>query len=555
MPAARSDAELKAFAIELADLLKSDHVLFDRSAILAGKKSARTAYAERHNISKEAVSNIMSRARSRGFAQIWENVLAEQTARTPLKLKPVHAEASRRRVVIMTSAQDETPLHVAFFRNLQAYASHRRADIMIGGFTYQKGLFEDHSVRSGVYSPEIERYLRPVETRLAPRLIWAGQANILPTAARPLAGWQNHGGPAWVVLPHAKIALESVSRMPGQPAKAALSTGVCTMPNYVQRNAGMKAEWHHTFGFAIAEIEADGEFWVRTVSACEDGSFQDLDVAVADGKVTTGCSVEAITWGDIHVESLDPEMARLSFGIDAEFKRLRGRSMLDQLQPRFQFFHDLINFTARSHHTIGDPVFQTETYAQRADRVEDELQLAARFLKATAREGCRSIVIDSNHNQHFCRWLRSPEGRIDPANADYWHRINAAWHEAARAGNREFSPFAHALRLAGADLEFVRGGDSFTICDGAIECGLHGHSGPNGSRGSARSLARIAPRVNAGHTHAPAIDEGCYIAGANCDLKPRFVNGPSNWAHADIVTMASGKRQIVFKNNKGWRGR
>jgi hypothetical protein len=176
---------------------------------------------------------------------------------------------------------------------------------------------------------------------------------------------------------HAKIALESVSRMPGQPAKAALSTGVCTMPNYVQRNAGMKAEWHHTFGFAIAEIEADGEFWVRTVSACEDGSFQDLDVAVADGKVTTGCSVEAITWGDIHVESLDPEMARLSFGIDAEFNRLRGRSMLDQLQPRFQFFHDLINFTARSHHTIGDPVFQTETYAQHADRVEDELQLAA----------------------------------------------------------------------------------------------------------------------------------------------------------------------------------
>jgi hypothetical protein len=560
MAKARTRQELRQFAEEFAALIEAGHTFGQKIAPGSDKIAARSAYAQRHKLSKESVSNMIARARAQGFAGIWEKAVKQQirNERTPLRLKPVNAEAARRRVVIMTSAQDETPLHEPFWANLKAYARHRRAEIYIGGFTYQKGLFEDHSVETGKYVPAIMEHLRPIETRLAPRLVWAGQANILPTSSRPLVGWQSHGGASWVVLPHAKIQLESVSRMPGQPPKAAVSTGVCTLPNYVKRAAGMKAEWHHTFGFAIAEIEADGEFWVRTVSAEESGAFQDLDIRVADGRVTEGCHVEAITWGDIHVESLDPEMARLSWGLAPDGSRLRGSSMVDVLQPRFQFFHDLINFSARSHHTIHDPVFMTEHHAQKQERVADELALAARFINASSRAGCESIVVDSNHNQHFCRWLRSSEGRTDPANADFWHRVNARWHQAAREGDTSFSPFAWALTEAGAKkFVFVRAGDSFTICDdvGPIECGLHGHAGPNGSRGSARSLARIAPRVNAGHTHSPAIDEGCYIAGANCDLRPRFVNGPSSWAHADIVTMPSGKRQIVFKNSKGWRGR
>lgn len=557
MPEKHTLAELTEFAHMLAEAIRDGAPLKEPTRTGRGDPGASTVVARRLGISVRAVHNRRARAAAAGLAAIWEKEEAKRVERLPLKFKPVPAEPGRRRVVIMTAAQDETPLHDEFWANLEAYRRHRRADLFIGGFTYQKGLFEDHSVRAGLYAAPLVPLLRPVETRLAPLLVWCGQANILPTAANPLTGWGTHGGHSSIVVPHARIALDAVAVMPGQPAKTALSTGVATRPNYVRRNAGMKAEWHHTIGFAIAEIEPDGTHYLRNVSATADGAFQDLDTRVSAGTVETGCAVEAINWGDIHWEKLDPDMSRIGWGIDPAGARIARRSMLDALNPRFQIFHDLIDFSARNHHNRGDPVFLAARHAAGSESVEAEIAGAARWLDAASRPACLSVVVDSNHNDALLKWLRSPDGRADPANSAYWHRLNAIWHAAVRAGDAGFSPFEHALAECGARFRYVRAGESFRICEDTapIECGLHGHAGPGGGRGSPAAYARVAPRVNAGHTHAPAIREAAYFAGLNARLDLGYNIGPSAWAHADIVTMPTGKRQIVIKTPKGWRGR
>ena len=107
--------------------------------------------------------------------------------RRPKKL--AEAQGASTRVVLLTAAQDDTDFYEADLVNLQAYAAHRGAEIRMGGFTYQKGLFEDHRVASGVFRKELVPYLSPEVVQLAPRLIWYGKANILPTAADPLTGW------------------------------------------------------------------------------------------------------------------------------------------------------------------------------------------------------------------------------------------------------------------------------------------------------------------------------------------------------------------------------
>lgn len=559
--AARFTAErIEASARALAAIAAEGFHLNDKAAAGAGITGATAEYARRNNLAKSTVTVMCSRIRQAGFWHIVEAAAASHKAkaRHRLVLRTINAEGSRKRVVLMTAAQDETPLHAAFWTNLQAYAAHRNADIMVGGFTYQKGLFEDHSVRTGVYTDELMPHLHPVETQLAPGLWWMGQANILPTTSRPLAGWQTRHGAASIVLPHARIALESVPRMPGAPPKYAMTTGVATLPNYVKRNAGMRAEWRHTIGFAIAEIAGDGSHYLRNVSANSDGSFRDLDLLVDAGVVSAGHSVEAITWGDIHVEGLDAAQAGLCWGLDGAngWRKATRRSMLDDLKPRFQFFHDLIDFSARNHHNRSDPVFMAGRHAARTDSVDAELARAASFLASTARPGCRNVVVDSNHNDALNKWLRHADGRTDPANSAIWHEMNAAWHNAAQRGESRFSPFAHALRARGAgEFTFVHGGESFVICETApVECGLHGHAGPNGARGSAAAFARMADRVNAGHTHSPAVIEGAFIAGTNGPLKPAFVTGPTSWAPADIITHVTGKRQIVLKTEKGWRG-
>lgn len=558
MPRKRTREELAAIARRIGELLAEGVPFNDPPRRGAGEPGIAGRLSAEMDITPRAAGNLVAQIRASGLDAGWP--AAEAQSREPLRRRRIHAEAARRRVYLLTAAQDETPLHEGFWANLQAYAAHRRAEILVGGFTYQKGLFEEHSVRAGIYDPRIVAHLHPVETRLAPGFLWCGQANILPTAGNPLAGWQTRGRGGWVAVPHAKIALESVPRMPGNPPVAALSTGVATMPNYVRRNAGMKAEFHHAIGFAIVEVAPDGAFWARTVSAEADGSFCDLDVRVTGGEVRPGdARVAAIVWGDIHAEAIDPAMARLSWGIDAApdaLSRLRtGRTMVDALRPEIQVFHDVLDFAARSHHNRANPVFMAARHAAAIESVEAEIARAARFIRLASRPWSRTVIVDSNHNRHFNRWLESPDGARDPANSAYWHRVNAAWHAASRAGDRRFDPFEWALREKGATFEFVRGGESFTICpESPVECGLHFDVGPNGSRGGARAFARLAERVNGGHTHSPAILEGCYVAGTNGNLWPDYVRGPQSWAHADIVTHASGKRQLVVKNDRGWRG-
>lgn len=559
MPVAHTDEDHRRFAEGFAAVIADGFPLMDKVSRAKGNRQALGEYARRHNLSSQAVTLRLARIRGTKHWKMIEKAEAARlaNAREKLALRKVNAEARRSRVFLLTAAQDDTPLHEAFWQNLTAYAAFRSAALMVGGFTYQKGLFEDHSVQAGVYDSRIMPFLQPVETRLGPSVIWAGQANILPTAANPLAGWQGHGGHASIILPHAKIALQSVPVMPGNPPKIALSTGVCTLPNYIRRNAGMRAEWHHTIGFAVVEIAADGSQWIRTVSAMKDGSFRDLDLLVAGGKVISGQRVEAITWGDIHHEKIDEAMSIMGWGVDASGRRRRRHSMLDVLRPAQQHFHDLIDFSARNHHNIDDPVHAAAMHAARAESVGEEIAAAARWLRAASRPGIRSVVIDSNHNAALSRWLRGKAGRMDPANSAYYHFLNARWHEAARSGDRSFSPFEFALRHAAPDAEFtfVQAGQSHLVCaDGpAIECGLHGHVGNGGARGSLASFARMAPRVNVAHSHSPGIRDAAYQAGTNSLLDMGYNAGPTSWAHADIVTHVTGKRQIIIKNKRGWR--
>lgn len=457
---------------------------------------------------------------------------------------------------LLTAAQDETPIHAPFWRNLKVYAETIGAEIMVGGFTYQKGLFEDHSVAAGRFASELVPHLRAEAVRLAPRLVWRGNANILPTATDPLSGWDTQTRDSWGIFPHAKIALKSIPVMPGRPGKQIMTTGVATIENYVQRNAGQKAEFHHTIGATVVEVQ-DGDFWCRQISAGRDGTFQDLDAVVRDGEVTRGSAVEGITYGDIHREWLDEDKARGSWGIGGAPD---GGAMVDVLRPSYQFFHDVFDFTARSHHSRNDPHQRARLLAMGMDGVEDGIVLAARFLERSRRPFSTSVAVFSNHDgQHIVNWMRDANAASDPVNAYYWHMLNAAYHKAIRAGEMDFMPHEHALREASTDrlsgVLFLREGQSFVICQGVapIECGLHAHIGPGGAKGSAASLSKIVERANVAHSHSPCIREALYQAGTSSSLMPYATRGPGAWHHADIVTYKSGKRTIVTSCGSKWR--
>lgn len=516
----------------------------ERASIEAYQKHGSLAAAARAlGRSKTAVQQAIARARRK----LDERVVAVDSARV--------------RLWLLTSAQDDTEVHRPFWNNLLTYARHIGAEIVVGGFTYQKGLYEDHQTRTAAFAAEVQLYLRHDNVDLGPAVFFA-KMNILPTAIKPLSGLETHARGKHGIFPHAKIQLVSVpSTVTGVGYAHQMTTGACTVPNYIEKKAGQKAEFHHQIGATIVEVDGAGRFFARQIIATDDGSFQDLDVVVKRGEVTKGHRVEAITWGDVHREKIDPVVAQACWGIDVKTDTVEpGDTMLDVLRPRHQFFHDLLDFMTRNHHSRDNHHFRFRMIAQGTDRVEDGVAACARFLRLSERPWCVSVVVPSNHHDAYERWLREADPRKDPANALFWFRSNAAVYEAIERGDSDFDVFRWALIRADPremeDIIFPPRGGSYVVCQaaGGIECAYHGDEGVNGARGSAQNLIRVASRMNIGHSHSPSILDGIYVAGL-CGLMDQDYNNPtlSSWSHTQIVTYTSGKRTLVTLVDGKWR--
>ena len=494
----------------------------------------------------------------RGGEPYKPTVKDEQEDTRPVTGGTVHAPDKRRgslkgKRFVFTSAQNNTDVHETFWENLLNFCDHRDAQLVIGRFTYNKSGFQNYSKDKDdelYYDPKVLPYItdesRNVEDAHS-GLVWCGELDVLPTAVNPLSGLDSYTHTASAIIPHAKVQLKSVPVLRGDPVKMLYTTGACTKRNYIQRKAGQKAEFHHVFGALYVEIDEDGDHFARQIIADSTGSFYDLDEYFCNGLVSQG-EVEGINWGDIHAEMLDETVANSAWRNED--------SILDTLKPKYQFIHDLIDFKARNHHNIKNPHFLAERHFEDTGNVNAGMEIAAYTLKEMERPFCTTIVVESNHDQAFRRWLAEADIRTDPENAWYFHYSNAKLHHQIILGNPGFHIFEWALREH-RDLpntQFLDEDDSFIICGAnGIECGMHGHRGPNGARGNPNSLRTLGRKCNVGHAHSAAIMDGIYVAGITCKMDMGYNKGPSSWSHSFIITYPNAKRQIVTIKNGKWR--
>jgi hypothetical protein len=235
--------------------------------------------------------------------------------------------------------------------------------------------------------------------------------------------------------------------------------------------------------------------------------------------------------------------------------------MLDTLNPKEQHLGDILDFRSRSHHEIKDPHMQFKRYVQGQYSVRDEIEEARDFLVRATRDNINTVVIDSNHHQHLGRWLREQNGHRDPVNAEFWIAMQQRVYNCIGNGDMP-DYFYEALQLVGGideskiPIKFLAQDESYIICpdaNGGIECGMHGDSGPNGSRGSAYAYAKMGRKANVGHTHSARIVDGIYQVGTSSDLRPDYTQGPSSWSHTHLVTYPNGKRTLITCWNSKWR--
>jgi len=469
-----------------------------------------------------------------------------------------HAPDKKRRTLtgkcfVFTAAQNNTYVHKAFLASLQTYCKHHNAALVVSPFTYNKNGFQSSGKDDeGLwYDPLIKDYLVSDDVFVTPwdDLVFCGALNILPTAVNPLSGLQSYCQHASGIIPHAKVRMESLPRLKGEDPRFLYTTGACTTRNYIQKKEGQKASFHHVFGALVVEVNEDTGHWHarQLIANSEDGTFQDLTTVYTPTGFNSNIPAEAINWGDIHAEKTSPEVAGASW-----WRYVSADSLLDALHPKYQFVHDLTDFTARNHHNINDPYFMFSTWSRGESSVEHDLVLSGEMLDDMHRPWCKTVVVDSNHHTALRTWLTTAGKTIanDPENARIFHKLN---YEVLTAieDNRDFNVYEYALKLCTPDFPedviFLGQDESFLICpdSGGVECGLHGHVGPNGSRGSPNNLKNVGRKLNTGHTHSAGIVDGVYTAGVSAYLDMGYNKGPSSWSHSHIVTYSNGKRTII----------
>ena len=446
---------------------------------------------------------------------------------------------------VFTTAQNNTYVHAKFFAALQLFCSEKNAQLVVSTITYNKSGFQNGTKDDDKlwYDPVLTEYIRNESLEVANGLVFCGELDILPTAVSPMSGFENYTQEASGIIPHTKVQMQSLPRMKDSPERFLYTTGAVTLRNYIQRKAGQKAEFHHVFGALYVEVDEQGDWFARQLIADENGVFHDLDAQYDFNGVTT-MPVAGITWGDIHVEKLDMQVFAAAWSDD---------SMLTALRPKWQFIHDLTDFSARNHHNIKDKFFLAEQHHRAQGNVEKDLHRSGTFLNYITRFGNRAVVVDSNHDQALERWLREADISQDPENAEFYHRASMMIHMHIRKGE-PFHVYQWAVTADGtipSDSMFLREDDSFLLH--GIEHGLHGHRGPNGARGNPRGFRSIGRKVNIGHMHSAGIFDGVYVAGVSGKLDMGYNKGPSSWSHSHILTYANGKRAIVTMKNGKWR--
>lgn len=478
----------------------------------------------------------------------WKDIYDE-----PL-VKVDHSEKPPRRLVI-TSAQNATKVFRPFLKSLLLYCEQTNAELMVIPYRYRNptSIWNSKNKDDDWWDAAIMPYLVTDYIQLNSALQLFGPVKTQPTAANPLSGYDAVSGLNSAIFGHPKIQLKTIPTPSTKLPKILTTTGAITLENYTTTKAGFQGSFHHSLAALVVEIDGD-EFHMRHIHANEKtGSFYDLDKHVTATKIIDNQSIAGLVTGDTHAEFLDDKVAYATYHGD--------QSMVNVLKPPSIVFHDIEDFYRRNHHHRGDPFIAYSKQKFGRNNVEEGLQVTADFLDSIPK-GITRIVVKSNHDEAFDRWLKETDPKFDPENSRFYHYMMYHCLKSIQMSDTGynmndpfkfwcFNPDEQAGLKNTQDVKFLQRDESCTIVD--IEVGYHGDRGPNGARGTAKSFSKIGPKTVIGHSHSPCIDGGVYQVGLSAQVNLEYQSGPSSWLQTHCIIYPDGKRTLIHIINGKWR--
>lgn len=448
---------------------------------------------------------------------------------------------------IVTAAQNATPVNRAFLASLERYASDLGAELVVIPLRYKNATSQwtESQANAEWWDESVAKYLYNGRKKLNENLVLLGDVKTQPTATRPLSGFEGMTGSESCILGHTRLQFTVIPAPANRFPKILTTTGAVTVPNYTDSKAGKLGEFHHVYGACIVDIVGK-KFHMRQLLADRDGSFTDLDLVWSGNGFKMAPPALVLAMGDTHHRFIDKGVERATFGKEG---------IVDTLNPQYLVWHDLLDDYAANPHHDGNPFIEAAKRTKGFQLVKREVEEAIEFLDRMT--GARkSIVVSSNHDDFLRRWIIKTDWREDIENAEFYLDTAKAMLASAvmgKGGAEYASPFDYWIkRLSKNPNVRVLGADE-SFAPGRVECGMHGHRGPNGARGSVRNLSRLGTRVVSGHGHTPGIEEGHMRVGTSTPLRLEYTEGPSSWLNTHGVIYANGKRTLITIIDGEWR--
>jgi hypothetical protein len=444
---------------------------------------------------------------------------------------------------IITAAQNATPVNEDFLASLLQYSKHNDAELVVIPLRYKNptSRWTASQANSEIWDDSLTPYLYNQRKKLNENLVLLGDIKTVPTATRPLSGFEGitHGESG--ILAHTKLQLNCVPTPQNKLPKIMTTTGACTVKNYTDSKAGKKGEFHHSTAALVVEIKG-AKFFMRHVN-WDGGGFIDLEFRYTPDKVEKAPKPYALVFGDTHRAVMCPAVEETTFG--------QG-GMVSQLDPEYLVFHDLHDGASTNHHIRKDPFAQIAKRAADLHLVEKEIREDVAWLEKVC-AGRTGIVVPSNHDDFLARWLREQDWRLDPENSEFYLETALALVRGINSGTGMAHPFTHWVNKlkSGNHIQCLERDESFML--GGIELSMHGDKGPNGARGSIMNLRRVGVKTIIGHSHTPGIEEGAYQCGTSTGLRLDYNSGPSSWLNAHCVLYGNGKRALLPIIDGEWR--
>ena len=471
----------------------------------------------------------------------------------------LHEKKHKRKVYVITCAQNATPIFPEFLASIKTYMNERDAELMVIRSRYKNptSIWSDLDKSEDWWHSDIAPYLIDKQIKLNNNIHVMGNIPIQPTAIRPLSGFESYTGLDSGIFGHTTVQLSSIPTPEKELPKLLATTGTITQPNYTDSKAGHKGEFHHSYAAAIVEIDGD-RFYTRHIHADKNGGFHDLDRYYSTSGSRKVESIPALITGDSHAMFHDEDVEKATY-TDKD-------SIMNTLNPENWVIHDVEDFYTRSHHHVGDDIIgYGKHHFKSRDNVEKGLQISADFIDSHSRPNMDNLIVRSNHDEAFDRWLKEGNPKTDPENAKFFHYMKYHQYDNVKetpTGYETIDAFEFwcknpdectGLRNLDKTIFLPRDVRHPKRVIKGIEIGYHGDKGSNGARGSATNLSKIGPKIVIGHSHTCAIFQGVYQVGVSARTDLEYASGPSSWMATHCIIYPDGSRTLIHIIKGHWK--